>query len=55
MKLVLEWDMPAKTQVIADDTDPVEEHSSVKQVLDQPEESSFVTLQECFRYGTYSH
>ena len=33
VKLVLEWDMPAKTQVINDDTDQVEEHSSVKQVL----------------------
>ena len=32
VKLVLEWDMPAKTQVINDDTDQVEEHSSVKQV-----------------------
>ena len=50
VKLVLEWDMPAKTQVIADDADPVEEHISVKQVRDQPEEGSFVTLQECFRY-----
>jgi ubiquitin carboxyl-terminal hydrolase 31 len=32
VKLVLEWDMPAKSQVINDDTDQIEEHASVKQV-----------------------
>jgi hypothetical protein len=35
VKLVLEWDMPAKTQVINDDTDQVEEHASVKQVTEK--------------------
>ena len=33
VKLVLEWDMPAKTQVINDDSDQIEEHASVKQVI----------------------
>ena len=46
---VLEWDMPAKTQVIADDSNPVEEHSSVKMVRESPQEGSSVSLQECFR------
>lgn len=49
VQLMLEWDMPAKTQIIADDSNPVEEHSSVKQVQQSPEESSTVSLQECFR------
>ena len=49
VQMMLEWDMPAKTQIIADDSNPVEEHSSVKQVQQSPEESSTVSLQECFR------
>merc|ERR1719347_1724475 len=52
IQLVLEWDMPAKTQIIADDSNPIEEHSSVKQVMDAPEESSSVSLQECFSLYT---
>ena len=36
VKFVLEWDMPAKSQVINDDTDQIEEHASVKQVRLQP-------------------
>lgn len=32
VKFVLEWDRPAQTQVINDETDQIEEHSSVKQV-----------------------
>lgn len=50
VQLVLEWDMPAKTQVIYDDKDKVEEHCSVAQVREAPESGSSVTLQECFRY-----
>ena len=49
VQMVLEWDMPAKTQIIADDSNPMEEHSSVKQVQMSPQEGSSVTLQECFR------
>jgi len=52
IQLVLEWDMPAKTQIIADDSNPVEEHSSCKQVLEAPEENSSVSLQECFSLYT---
>jgi len=52
VRLVAEWDNPAKTQVIADDTDPIEEHASVKQVQTAPPESSSVTLQECFSLYT---
>ena len=49
VKLVLEWDMPAKTQVIYEDEDKVEEHCSVNQVREEPESGSSVTLQDCFR------
>jgi len=52
VRLVAEWDNPAKTQIIADDTDPIEEHASVKQVQTAPPESSSVTLQECFSLYT---
>lgn len=52
VKLALEWDAPAKSQIIADDSDPVEEHSSVKQVEKSPEEANSVTLQECFSLYT---
>merc|ERR1719436_512976 len=44
--------MPAKTQVIADDSNPVEEHASVKQVQLSPQEGSSVSLQECFSLYT---
>lgn len=30
VKIVLEWDEEAKKEIIADDTDQIEEHSSVK-------------------------
>ena len=53
VKLVLEWDMPGKTQVIYDDEDRVEEHCSVQQVREAPESGSSVTLQECFRLDIY--
>lgn len=49
VQFVLEWDMPAKTQIIADDSNPMEEHSSVKMVQMSPQEGSSVSLQECFR------
>jgi len=52
VQMVLEWDMPAKTQIIADDSNPMEEHSSVKQVQMSPQEGSSVTLQECFSLYT---
>ena len=47
--LALEWDAPAKSQIIADDRDFIEEHASVKQVAKCPEEATSVSLQECFR------
>ncbi len=48
VKLILEWDMPAKTQVVDDDSDVIEEHASVKEVQKSPEEATVVSLQECF-------
>ena len=52
VKFVLEWDAPAKSQIIADDGDVIEEHSSVKQVQNSPEEATSVSLQECFNLYT---
>lgn len=54
VKLILEWDMPAKTQVINDDSDVIEEHISVKEVEKMPDnpEAMSVTLQECFSLYT---
>jgi len=52
VKLILEWDMPGKTQVISDDSDKIEEHCSVAQVKSAPESGSSVTLQECFSLYT---
>ena len=52
VKLILEWDAPAKSQIIADDRDVVEEHSSVKEVEKSPDEATVVTLQECFSLYT---
>jgi ubiquitin carboxyl-terminal hydrolase 31 len=52
VKLTLEWDAPAKSQIISDDRDVIEEHASVKQVAKSPEEATSVTLQECFSLYT---
>ena len=52
VKFVLEWDAPAKSQIIAEDGDVIEEHSSVKQVQNAPEEATTVSLQECFNLYT---
>ncbi len=52
VKLVLEWDMAAKTQVINDDADSIEEHASVREVEKSPEEAASVSLQECFNLYT---
>ncbi len=52
VKLALEWDMPAKSQVINDDRDVFEEHASVRQVAKCPNEATIVTLEECF--GLYT-
>ena len=52
VKLVLEWDAPAKSQVILDDEDVIEEHASVAEVAKCPEEATSVSLQECFSLYT---
>ena len=52
VKFVLEWDAIVKSQIIADDKDVIEEHSSVKQVQSAPEEATSVSLQECFNLYT---
>ena len=52
VKLTLEWDAPAKSQIIADDRNYVEEHASVKQVEKSPAEATTVSLQECFSLYT---
>ena len=48
IQIVLEWDAPAKSQIIAQGQDDIEEHASVKQVEKSPTEANLVTLQECF-------
>ena len=53
VKFVIEWDAIAVSQIIADDKDVIEEHSSVKQVQNSaPEEATTVSLQECFNLYT---
>lgn len=52
VKFTLEWDAPAKSQIIADDRNPIEEHFSVKQVAKCPSEATSVSLKECF--GLYT-
>ncbi|KAL6990352.1 Ubiquitin carboxyl-terminal hydrolase 31 [Sarracenia purpurea var. burkii] len=52
LKLILEWDLQAKESTIADDTDQVEEHSSVKQLKLTTEQGMTVTLEECFKLYT---
>ncbi|KAK6623890.1 hypothetical protein RUM44_010746 [Polyplax serrata] len=48
LKLVLEWDLEAKESTIADDSDLVEEHTSVKQLLSLSGHGDCGTLEECF-------
>ncbi|XP_014219566.1 ubiquitin carboxyl-terminal hydrolase 31-like [Copidosoma floridanum] len=48
VKLILEWDETAKYNIIADDTDQIEEHASVKQLKNSSESGGGVTLEECF-------
>jgi ubiquitin carboxyl-terminal hydrolase 31 len=52
VKFTLEWDAPAKSQIIADDRNQIEEHFSVKQVAKCPSEATAVSLKECF--GLYT-
>ncbi|XP_017778771.1 PREDICTED: ubiquitin carboxyl-terminal hydrolase 43 [Nicrophorus vespilloides] len=53
VKLVLEWTPIAKEAVIADDTEDVEEHSSVKQLKTQALQGGApLTLEECLRHYT---
>ncbi|KAF2906037.1 hypothetical protein ILUMI_00139, partial [Ignelater luminosus] len=53
VKLVLEWTPDSKAAIIADDTDVVEEHSSVKQLKAQALQGGApLTLEECLRHYT---
>nr|CAD7440347.1 unnamed protein product [Timema bartmani] len=52
LKLVLEWDVNAKESIIADDSDQMEEHASVKQLKINSEQGGAVTLEECFELYT---
>lgn len=36
-------------RIIADDSDPMEEHASVKQLQQSAEQGGAVTLEECFQ------
>lgn len=52
VRLVLEWDLETKESTIADDSDPMEEHASVKQLQQSSEQGGAVTLEECFQLYT---
>lgn len=53
LKLVLEWDRAAKTALVADDREEVEEHASVKQLRAQALQGGApLTLEECLRHYT---
>lgn len=53
LKLVLEWDRIAKTALVADDREEVEEHASVKQLRAQALQGGApLTLEECLRHYT---
>lgn len=52
LKLVLEWDIQGKESTIADDSDQMEEHASVKQLKMNTEQGGAVTLEECFELYT---
>ncbi|KRT86127.1 Peptidase, partial [Oryctes borbonicus] len=53
MKLVLEWTAKAKSAIIADEIDVVEEHSSVKLLRAQALQGGApLTLEECLRHYT---
>ncbi|KAI5698962.1 hypothetical protein M8J75_014459 [Diaphorina citri] len=52
LKLSLEWDLTAKESTIADDTDQIEEHASVKQLQQNTQQGGTVTLEECFELYT---
>ncbi|KAK9888287.1 hypothetical protein WA026_000549 [Henosepilachna vigintioctopunctata] len=49
VKLVLEWDEQAKQNIIADDTDIVEEHFSVMHLRTHDLQGAPLTLEECLR------
>ncbi|XP_046687416.1 ubiquitin carboxyl-terminal hydrolase 43 [Homalodisca vitripennis] len=48
VKLVLEWELAAKESTIADDSDQLEEHASVRQLMANAEQGRSVTLEQCF-------
>lgn len=52
VKLVLEWTADAKQRLIADDSDQLEEHASVKEMLANAEQGHSVTLEQCFELYT---
>lgn len=49
VKVILEWDDQAKKDLIADDTDQIEEHSSVKHLKTYDMQGAPLTLEECLR------
>lgn len=53
VKFVLEWTPETKNSIIADDSDVIEEHSSVKQLKAQALQGGVpLTLEECLRHYT---
>lgn len=47
VKLVIEWSQKSKSEIIADDSDVIEEHSSVKQLKSQALQGKFGCIKNC--------
>ncbi|CAG0917794.1 unnamed protein product [Notodromas monacha] len=52
IKLILKWDRAVKEKVIFDDQEHMDDHESVRALLDNPQFQPPVTLEECFREYT---
>ena len=55
LKMILEWTEDVKELLLADDSDVIEEHASVKQLQMQSLQGGYpLTLEECLKHYTKS-
>ncbi|KAK7008353.1 Ubiquitin carboxyl-terminal hydrolase 31, partial [Halocaridina rubra] len=52
IKLILQWTLDTKEKYIVDDVDHVEEHSSVKELKENPLQGATVSLHQCLQLHT---
>lgn len=52
IKLILQWTLETKEKYIVDDVDHVEEHSSVKELKENPLQGATVSLHQCLQLHT---